>query len=125
MTEKHQSAAVVTFQPKGSYLRACREQGVFQRQEEERAELERLGASSRGDLKTKVLHLSTEPTLRAQREHILSRFRSICEAYQAAGLGDQHFPFLLHVLFSDVEACDAGREFFRAAIGHQHQRSPS
>jgi hypothetical protein len=104
MSDNCSSAAVHCFRPKGSYLDACRKQGVYQQHEEDRTSqavlLDKI-LTSKNDLAGRILHLSTEPTLLAQRQQITDRFRTICDAYQSSGFGDPQFQFLMELLFNE------------------------
>lgn len=88
---------VIEFRPRGSYLGACRHQGVYQHREEMLAEIAALSANINS--RSIVVDLSNDLTVQARIAEHNKRLLAICEAYQAAGFGDDHFELLKTLMF--------------------------
>jgi len=134
MSAEDKSSGVVAFKPRGSYLQAARDQGVYVEQLETQAELaaimarrdafrveaDRLAVALSEDPPVAMLEHSamTEPfaeALKIREAELLGRLKTICERYADAGCGDAYFPLLMVILFDTPLPAEQTLGLFEAA----------
>ncbi|MCO6050631.1 hypothetical protein NGM99_12640 [Mesorhizobium sp. RP14(2022)] len=133
-----------------TYLDACRDQGVFQKDEETRAEL----FETRGEIAAKrtEMHIesgrlngkakfslvpSAEPKaptlthaeeLEAREQEVMKRVAGIMQLYANAGMGDCHFPLLMHLVCKapiKLAECEGLFEAVLSDVGRGSRQQPA